>query len=49
MSRGKKKIYKKKGSVIKDLTRNILSTFSRDATKILNYKQVCAKLKIEDE
>ena len=48
MSRGKKKIYKKKGRVIKDLTRKILGVFNKDSGKILNYKQVCSKLKIED-
>ena len=48
MSRGKKKIYKKKGRVIEDLTRKILGIFNKEADKILNYKQVCSKLKIDD-
>ncbi|MEI6866371.1 ribonuclease R [Flavicella sp.] len=48
MSRGKKKIYKKKGSVIKNLTRNIMTAFNSNATKILNYKQICAKIDIID-
>ena len=48
MSRGKKKIYKKKGNVIKELTRKIISIFSKEADKVQNYKQVCAKLNIED-
>ena len=48
MSRGKKKIYKKKGNVIKDLTRKVIGVFSREADKILNYKQICAKLDIND-
>ena len=48
MSRGKKKIYKKKGNVIKDLTRKVIGVFSKEADKILNYKQICAKLDIND-
>jgi ribonuclease R/exosome complex exonuclease DIS3/RRP44 len=48
MSRGNKKIYKKKGNVVKELTRKIISVFSREADKILNYKQICAKLDITD-
>tara|TARA_B100000809_G_scaffold266794_1_gene331628 strand:+ start:507 stop:2708 length:2202 start_codon:yes stop_codon:yes gene_type:complete len=44
----KKKIYKKKGNVLKNLTRNILSVFSKNADKVVNYKQVCSKLEIND-
>jgi len=44
----KKKIYKKKGNVLKNLTRNILSVFSKNADKTINYKQVCSKLEITD-
>ncbi|MFY0602391.1 MAG: ribonuclease R [Flavobacteriaceae bacterium] len=45
MSR-KKKIYKKKGNVIKDLTRNILKVLKEDSDKFYNYKQIAAKLKV---
>jgi len=45
MSR-KKKIYKKKGSVIKNLTRDILKIFNNDSTKYYNYKQIASKLGI---
>ncbi|MEE3999941.1 ribonuclease R [Tenacibaculum sp. FZY0031] len=44
----KKKIYKKKGKVIKDLTRNIFKIFNEDSTKYYNYKQIAAKLKVSD-
>jgi ribonuclease R/exosome complex exonuclease DIS3/RRP44 len=42
----RKKIYKKKGRVIKNLTQNVLSVFSKNPNKIYNYKQVCAKIDI---
>jgi len=45
MSR-KKKIYKKKGSVIKNLTRDIFKIFNNDSTKYYNYKQIASKLGI---
>ncbi|MDT7831369.1 ribonuclease R [Flavobacteriaceae bacterium S356] len=45
MSR-KKKIYKKKGNVIKDLTRNILKILKEHPDKFYNYKQIAAKLKV---
>jgi ribonuclease R/exosome complex exonuclease DIS3/RRP44 len=51
MSRNKKKrkiYFKKKGRVIKNLTRNVLSVFNKDPNKILNYKQVCAKIDINN-
>ncbi|WP_417800756.1 ribonuclease R [Tenacibaculum sp.] len=44
----KKKIYKKKGKVIKDLTRNIFKILNEDSTKYYNYKQIAAKLKVSD-
>lgn len=45
MSR-KKKIYKKKGNVIKDITRNILKILKDHPDKFYNYKQIAAKLKV---
>jgi len=45
MSR-KKKIYKKKGSVIKNLTRDIFKIFNNDNSKHYNYKQIASKLGI---
>lgn len=45
MSR-KKKIYKKKGNVIKDLTRNILRILKEHPDKFYNYKQIAAKMKV---
>ncbi|WP_298883087.1 ribonuclease R [uncultured Polaribacter sp.] len=48
MTRKKKKIYKKKGRVIKDLTRNIFKILNEDSEKFYNYKQIAAKLKISD-
>jgi ribonuclease R/exosome complex exonuclease DIS3/RRP44 len=47
MSR-KKKIYKKKGNVIKDLTRNIFKILNEDSDKHYNYKQIAGKLNISD-
>jgi len=44
----KKKIYKKKGNVIKDLTRNILKILNQDSKNSFNYKQIAAKLDITD-
>jgi ribonuclease R/exosome complex exonuclease DIS3/RRP44 len=43
MSR-KKKIYKKKGSVIKNLTRDIFKIFNNDSSKYYNYKQIASRL-----
>ena len=48
MSRKKKKIYKKKGRVIKDLTRNIFKILNEDSNKFYNYKQIAGKLGISD-
>ena len=47
MSR-KKKIYKKKGRIIKDLTRNIFKILNEDSRKNFNYKQIAGKLGISD-
>ena len=47
MSR-KKKMYKKKGRVIKDLTRNIFKILNEDSSKFYNYKQIAAKMGITD-
>ncbi|MFL0097942.1 ribonuclease R [Tenacibaculum maritimum] len=44
----KKKIYKKKGKVIKDLTRNIFKILNEDSSKFYNYKQIAAKMGIAD-
>ncbi|WP_431167390.1 ribonuclease R [Tenacibaculum halocynthiae] len=40
----KKKIYKKKGKVIKDLTRNIFKILNKDSNKQYNYKQIASAL-----
>ncbi len=48
MGRKKKKIYKKKGRVIKDLTRNIFKILNEDSSKYYNYKQIAAKMGITD-
>jgi len=48
MGRMKKKIYKKKGRVIKDLTRNIFKILNEDTSKYYNYKQIAGKLGISD-
>jgi ribonuclease R/exosome complex exonuclease DIS3/RRP44 len=47
MSR-KKKIYKKKGNIIKDLTRNIFKILNEDTVKYYNYKQIAGKLGVSD-
>ncbi|NVK51993.1 MAG: ribonuclease R [Flavobacteriaceae bacterium] len=44
----KKNIYKKKGKVIKNLTRNIFKILNEDATKSYNYKQIAARMEIAD-
>ncbi len=48
MSRRKKRIYKKKGEIIKNLTSDILQVFNKNTNKILNYKQIASKLGIDD-
>ena len=44
----KKKIYKKKGKIIKDLTRNIFKILKEDNSKTYNYKQIASKMGISD-
>ena len=48
MSKKKKKFYKKKGKILKDLTRNIFKILNEDSTKSFNYKQIAAKMNIVD-
>lgn len=48
MTKKKKKIYKKKGNVVKDLTKNIFRILNEDSSKFYNYKQIAAKLNISD-
>jgi len=48
MSRNKKRIYKKKGNIVKNLSRNILQVFNRNSNKVLNYKQIASELDIND-
>lgn len=48
MKKSHKKIFKKKGNVIKDLTKSIFKILKEDVTKYYNYKQIAAKLKISD-
>mmetsp|Transcript_98 Transcript_98/g.95 ORF Transcript_98/g.95 Transcript_98/m.95 type:complete len:740 (-) Transcript_98:330-2549(-) len=48
MTRKKKKIFKKKGKVIKDLTRNIFKILNEDSNKHYNYKQIAGKMGISD-
>ena len=44
----KKKIYKKKGKVIKDLTRKIFRVLNEDGNKSFNYKQIASKIGVID-
>ncbi|WP_299667090.1 ribonuclease R [uncultured Polaribacter sp.] len=48
MTKKKKGIFKKKGNVVKDLTRNIFRVLNEDSEKSYNHKQIAAKLKISD-
>ena len=48
MTRKKKKIFKKKGRIIKDLTRNIFKILNEDSNKFYNYKQIASKMGISD-
>jgi ribonuclease R/exosome complex exonuclease DIS3/RRP44 len=48
MTKKKKEIYKKKGNVVKDLTKNIFRILNEDSSKFYNHKQIAAKLKISD-
>jgi ribonuclease R len=43
----KKKIYKKKGNIIKNLSQNIIAVFNKNSAQGLNYKQICSKLEIK--
>ena len=48
MTRKKKKIFKKKGNIVKDLTRNIFKILKENPNTSFNYKQIAAKIKISD-
>ena len=48
MTKKKHKIYKKKGNVVKDLTKNIFKILNEDSSKTYNYKQISSKLNISD-
>jgi len=48
MTRKKKNIYKKKGNIVKDLTKNIFKILNEDTSKSYNYKQISNKLSISD-
>ena len=48
MTKKKKKIYKKKGNVVKDLTKNIFRVLKEDNEKSFNYKQIAEKIQIAD-
>jgi ribonuclease R/exosome complex exonuclease DIS3/RRP44 len=43
----KKKIYKKKGNIIKNLSQNIIAVFNKNSAQGLNYRQICSKLEIK--
>ena len=44
----KKKLYKKKGNVVKDLTRKLLQILNKFSDQGFNYRQLAAKLDISD-
>jgi len=48
MSKKKNKFYKKKGKIVKDLTRNIFKILNENATLSYNYKQIASKMNISD-
>ena len=48
MSRRKKRIYKGKRNKIRNLDSDILQIFNQNSNKLLNYKQIAAKLNISD-
>ena len=48
MPKKRKGFYKKKGSVIKDLTSKILKFLNKNSTQSFNYKQIAAQLEIKD-
>ncbi len=48
MSKKKKRIYKKKGNQIKDLTRKIFKILNENSNKSFNYKQISSRLSVVD-
>ena len=46
MSKKKKGFFKKKGNIVKDLTRKIVEILNEHPQKYYNYKQIASKLKI---
>ena len=44
----RKKIYKKKGNVVKDLTQKIFKVLNQAPNKSFNYKQIASKLELKD-
>lgn len=48
MPRKKKDIFKKKGNIIKDLSKEILSILSKNPTQDFNYKQIASKIGVTD-
>ena len=44
----RKKIYKKKGNIIRDLAIKLLKILNKDASKSFNYRQIASKLDITD-
>ena len=48
MSKKSKKFYKKRGSVIKDLSAKILKTLNYNSQQSFNYKQIASKIDITD-
>lgn len=48
MSHKKKDIFKKKGNIIKDLSKEIISILSKNPTQEFNYKQIAAKIGVSD-
>lgn len=48
MKKKEKKIFKKKGNILKDLTKNIFTILKEDVSKQYNYKQIAAKLNVKD-
>ncbi len=48
MSRRKKRIFKSNENKIRNLDSDILQVFNQNSSKLLNYKQIAAKLNIDD-
>lgn len=44
----RKKIYKKKGNIIKDLTIKIVKILTKEPDKSFNYRQIAAKIEVKD-